>query len=198
MLGHPLYQLPTIRAIDPDQPQLFTGPAEPGKEQAGTSRVGHRGGRDDNGHQEPQRINQYMPFTPVDVFAFVVTPLSTHFGGLDALAIQTAGRGVLVATGLLAYLGAQGVVEALPVSAVAPLVEIPVDTRPLRILMGEHPPFDTPIDDIKDRIEHLPHIQRTVAPPRLGWRDQRFDTIPFGISEVCRVWFRGHPYRIPN
>ena len=35
MLGDPLYQLPPIGPVDPEQPQLFTGPAEPGKEQAG-------------------------------------------------------------------------------------------------------------------------------------------------------------------
>ena len=64
--------------------------------------------------------------------------------------------------------------------------------------MGEHTPFDAPIDDIKDGIDHRPHLQHAVPPTRLGWRDQMFDTIPFGISKVCRVWFRGHSHSLPN
>jgi hypothetical protein len=64
--------------------------------------------------------------------------------------------------------------------------------------MREHPPFDTPVDDIEDRIDHRPHIEFTGAPTGLGWGDQIFDTIPFGISEVCRVWMGIHPYRTPN
>ena len=35
MLGDPLDQLPTIGPVNPEQPQLFTRPTEPGKEQAG-------------------------------------------------------------------------------------------------------------------------------------------------------------------
>jgi len=53
--------------------------------------------------------------------------------------------------------------------------------------MGEHAPFDAPIDDIKNGIDHRPHLQLAVAPTRLwGW-NQIFDKIPFGISEVCGV-----------
>jgi hypothetical protein len=103
------------------------------------------------------------------------------------LAVEAAGRGVLVAPRLLAHLGAYGVVEAWPVSASAPLVELPVHTGPLRILMGEHPPFAAPVDDIKERIDDRPHVQLAGAPTWLGWREQIFDKLPFGISEVCRI-----------
>ena len=41
--------------------------------------------------------------------------------------------------------------------------------------MGEHAPFDAPIDDIKNGIDHRPHLQLAVAPTRLwGW-NQIFD-----------------------
>ena len=104
----------------------------------------------------------------------------------------------VVAALLLAHVGAPGVVDPLPVPAVAPLADIPVDALPLGILMGEHPPFNAPIDDIKERIDHRAHIQLAVASTGLGWGDQIFEKIPFGISEVCRVWMGIHPYRIPN
>jgi hypothetical protein len=64
--------------------------------------------------------------------------------------------------------------------------------------MGEHPPFDAPIDNIKERMDHRPHSEFAVASTRLRWWDQIFDKIPFGISKVCRVWCGSHPSRIPN
>ncbi len=135
MLGDPCHQLPTRGPIDPEEPQLFTGTAKPGKAEARPSGVGHGGRRH------------------FDIFAFVVAAFASQLGGRDALAVEAAGRGMFVAPSLLVHLGPQGVVEALPVPAIAPWVEIPVHTGPLRILMGEHPRFDAPVDDILERID---------------------------------------------
>ena len=99
---------------------------------------------------------------------------------------------------LLAHLGAQGIMEPLPVAAVTPLAEVPIDTWPFGVLMGEHAPFDAPINHIKDRIDHCTHIQRTRVSTWFGWGDQIFDTIPFGISEVCGVWIGVHPQSVLN
>src|SRR6516162_4268877 len=107
-----------------------------------------------------------MPLASFHLFAAVVATLSAQLRRLDALAIEAAGRGVLVAAHPLANLRAQGVVEALPVPAGTPWAEIPIDTGPLGILMGEHAPFDAPVDDIKNRIDHRPHIERAVASTR--------------------------------
>ena len=187
MLAHPFHPLPPLGPIDPAQTQLFTGPAEAGQEQARPSRGRHRGGRDHDGQEESQRIHQDMPFTAFDIFAFIVAPLAPEFGRLHTLAIKAARGGVCVAALLLAHLGTQGVVETLPIPAVTPLVEIPVHALPLWILMGEHTPCDAPIDNREESIDHRAHIQRAMAPTRFGWRDQIFDKIPFGLSEVCRV-----------
>src|SRR5262249_21647162 len=150
MLGDPFHQLPTIGPIDPDEPQLFTGTAKPGEEEARPSGVGHGGRRHDDGHQEPKGIDQQMTFAPFDIFTFVVAAFASQLGGLDALAVEAAGCGMFVAPSLLAHLGTQRVVKPLPVPTIAPLMEIPVYTGPLRILMGEHPPLDAPVDDIKE------------------------------------------------
>src|SRR5215813_10794274 len=175
MVAHPFHQLPPVAPIDPEQPQLFTGTAAPGEEETGASRVRDRGRRDEHGHQESQRINQQMALTPFDVFAFVVAAFASEFRGLDALAVDAARRRVLVTPRLLAYLGAQGIVETLPIPAVAPLTAIPVHTGPLRIRRGEHAPLDAPIDDRKNGIDHRAHIACAVASPRLGWWDHIFD-----------------------
>src|SRR5215510_10148606 len=196
MLAHPCHQLSPIAPITLEQPPFFTGAAEPCQQQAGPSGVGHRSSCDQYSHQEAQGINQQMAFVPFDVFAFVVAAFPTQFRGLDTLAVEAASRGMFVASSLLAHLGAQGVVEALPVSAVAPLTEIPVHTGPLWILMGEHAPFDAPVNDIKNGIEHRPHIQFAVASTRFGWWDQIFDTLPFGIREVCGGWIGVHPQSV--
>src|SRR4029434_8154682 len=111
MLGDPFHQLPSIRTINPDQPQLFTGATESCEEETGPSRIRDRSGCDDHGHQEPQGIDQQMAFPPFDVFAFVVATLPSQFGGLDAVAVETARRWVLVTPCLLAHLGAQRTVE---------------------------------------------------------------------------------------
>src|SRR5215475_13600469 len=124
MLAHPCHQLPPIGPSDPEQTQLFTGPAASGQEQARPSRVRHRGGRDDEGQEESQRIHQDMPFAAFDIFAFIVAPLAPECGRLPTLAIEAASGGVFVASCLLAYLGAQGIVEPLPVPTVTPLAEI--------------------------------------------------------------------------
>jgi hypothetical protein len=167
MLGDPCHQLPTRGPIDPEEPQLFTGTAKPGKAEARPSGVGHGGRRHDDGHQEPKGSDQQMTLAPFDIFAFVVAAFASQLGGRDALAVEAAGRGMFVAPSLLVYLGQQGVVEALPVPATAPWVEIPVHTGPLRIPMGEHPPFDAPVDDIQERID-----DRALTTARFGWRDQ--------------------------
>src|SRR5215471_15656294 len=94
MMAHPVHQLPPIAPIDPEQPHLFTGTAEPGEEETGASRVRDGGCRDEYGHQESQRINQQMAFTPFDVFACVVATFAAECRGLDALAVDAARRGV--------------------------------------------------------------------------------------------------------
>src|SRR5207249_916017 len=114
MLGDPLDQLPTIGAMDPEQVQLFAGPTEPSEEEPGASRIRHRGGGDEHGHEQPQGIDQEVPFASFDLFSTVVATLPAQFRRLDALAVETASGGMFVATFLLAHLGAQGVVEALP------------------------------------------------------------------------------------
>ena len=77
-----------------------------------------------------------MALAPFDVFAFVIAAFASECSGLDTLAVDAARRWVRVTPRLLAYLGAQGVVEALPGPAVTPLAAIPVHTGPFRVSCG--------------------------------------------------------------
>src|SRR5215470_2134611 len=120
-----------------------------------------------------------MPFAAFHLFPTIIAPLPAQFRRLDALTVEAARRRVLMTACFLAHPGPQGVMHPLPVSTVAPLAEMPVHPGPLRILMREHAPFNAPIDDIKNSIDHCPHIELAVAPTRLGWWDQIFDKIPF-------------------
>jgi hypothetical protein len=64
--------------------------------------------------------------------------------------------------------------------------------------MGEHAPFDAPVDEIKNGLDYRSHIECAVATTRLrGW-EQIFDKIPFGISEVRGVWIGVHPQSVLN
>jgi hypothetical protein len=64
--------------------------------------------------------------------------------------------------------------------------------------MRAHAPCDAPIDDRNNSMDHRPHIELVMAPTRLGWRDQSFDTIPCGLREGCGVWIGVHPQNVLN
>ena len=196
MLGHPRHEVPTIAPLNPDPAQLFTGATEPRTEEPCPRGGRHGGGCDANSPKEPERINAEMPVPAFALFAALIAALPAQCRGLDALAVPTACGGLCVAARFLAPAGAQGIRQPLPVSAVAPWAEIPVDTGPLRILIGEHPPCEAPIANIKESLDHCPPIELAVAPTRLGRRDHIVDKIPCGISEVCGVWIGVHPQSV--
>jgi hypothetical protein len=56
-----------------------------------------------------------MPFAAFHLFAAIVAALSAQFCGLDPLAVETARSGVLGAALFLAYPGAPGVMQLLPI-----------------------------------------------------------------------------------
>jgi hypothetical protein len=86
------------------------------------------GCRDEHRHHETERIDQQVAFAPFDLFAALVATLAPQFRGLDALTVQAPCRRVLMTPHLLADSDAQGVVDTLPITAVAPLGEVPIDT----------------------------------------------------------------------
>ncbi len=53
--------------------------------------------------------------------------------------------------------------------------------------MGQHPPLDAPIDNIKNRVDDGSHIECTFTAARFSRWNQIFEKIPFGIGEVGRI-----------
>ena len=123
------------RAV-PERPQRpraaapFDTPAASGKEQECPSRVRYRGGRDDDGEEASQRLQQERSFATFDIFAFSAAPLTPECGRLHPLAIEAASGGVLVASCLRASPGVRGIMEPLPGPAVTPWAAIPRDPIP--------------------------------------------------------------------
>jgi hypothetical protein len=90
-----------------------------------------------------------MPLATFDLFARIVATRTGNVGRLNALAVETTGGSMFMAARLLAYLGTQGIVQALPVTAVTPLPKINdrrfsnLDTPGAVTAMGCRPPLHT-------------------------------------------------------
>src|SRR5262245_66620207 len=91
---------------------------------------------------------------------------------------------MFVSAFVLADLGTHGIVEALPVAAVAPLRKVPIDAIVVGILMREHAPLDPPVNDKKDGIDDDSNIEDTTTTTRRGGRNKIFIPIPFATSEA--------------
>src|SRR5947209_4001870 len=184
MLSHPTYQSTTIAAINPKQAKLFAPSTQPLKDETRAITFLHRGGGNDDQQQQPQRVNQQVALAPLDMFGCIVAANAFDFSGLNALAIQTTGGRMLVASGLLTHLSAQCVMQALPVATQAPLAEIMIDALPTRIFTWQHPPLDAANDDIEDGVNDHSHVQRARASARFRKRNQLFDKIPLAVSQI--------------
>ena len=184
MGGNPVQQLPPIRTVHPDLPQLLAGAAQARNQQPRPRWVRGRARRDHHRQHQAQRIDQQMPLAPLDLFAGVVAPRARDLGGLDTLAVQRTSGGVFVAPRAAAHLGAQGVVDALPRAIVAPLAEIVVDGLPFGIVMRQHAPLTAGDDDVQDGVDDVAHVDAPGAAARFCRRDQWRDTLPLAVGQI--------------
>ena len=139
-----------------------------------------------------------MPFAAFDLFACIVAALAGDLGRLDALAVQTTGSRMFMPACLPAYLGAQGIVQALPVTAVTPLPKVMIDAFPLGVLSGQSPPLDAAHHHIEDGVKDQAHLQAPWPPARFGGRNQLFDKLPLVVSEIGWVLWFAHFLSLPN
>ena len=89
-----------------------------------------------------------------------------------------------MATYLPADLGSQRVVNSLPRSIIAPLLEVRVHTLPRWILVRQHPPLTATYHEIQDPIDDRSHVQRARSSSGLCGRNQFFDTIPLTVGQI--------------
>ncbi len=90
---------------------------------------------------------------------------------------------MLVPTSPPTYLGAQGIVDALPGAIITPNPEVMVDAFPLRIVFGQHAPLSATDQNVQDRIDDLAHIQAAWPATGFGLWEQVFDILYTG-----KVW----------
>ena len=185
-----------IAAIDPNLAQFLAGAAEARQQQTRPLAILDRSDGDDDGQQQTLGVDQDMAFPAIDLFPGVVAPLTWDVGRLDALGIQTARRRMFVPTGLLTYLGAQRLVQPQPDAVVPPGSKIAIDTGPLGEVMRQQPPLNAADRDIQHGIDDLAHVQRSMSPARLFWRDEIFEQVPLLVSEIGRIGISIHPFRL--
>jgi hypothetical protein len=70
MLGDPVPHLTAIRAIPPEQAQLFAGSSEVREEELGSCGGGDRSGSDHHGHEPSQSIDPDRPLAAFHLFPF--------------------------------------------------------------------------------------------------------------------------------
>ena len=135
-------------------------------------------------NKQPQRVDQQMPLASLH---FLTRIIATHPGQLrrfDALTIEDASGGMLMATCTLAYLGPQRLVTPTPRAIIAKRAKVAIDALPGRILSWQHPPVTPRDGQIQDRIDHRAHVQRAWVTSRFCRRDQVFDPIPLKVGQI--------------
>jgi hypothetical protein len=197
MLQDPSDQLATIGAIDPDAPQFLGRAAQAPDQQTRPCCIRERGGRDHHDDNQTHRVDQEMPFAPRDLFARILAAQTWSGTRLQALSVQAASRGVLMASGLATDLGAQPIVDALPSPIIAPHPKVRVEALPLGIVLGQHPPLTARNDNLEHRIDQLTHVQTAWSASGLCCRDMIFDTIPVAVGQIGGVCLCAHTPNVP-
>src|SRR6266487_19276 len=77
--------------------------------------------------------------------------------------------------------------HALPGPIVAPFSEVAPHRRPRRKLMREGAPLAAGAIHIEDGIEHFAHVGRARMPTGLGRRNERFQDLPFSLTQIAWI-----------
>src|SRR5262245_27451250 len=146
----------------------------------------------EDGEQQPQRIDQEMPLAPFDFLAPVIPTLrAAYLGGLDRCAIDSDGARRGLAPRLHAGLLTQCLDHFCPCPIVAPLGTVVIDGAFGQQIMGQHIPLAATPVEIEQCIEYLPHVHRTRAPSPVallgGW-NQRCQYRPLLVRQIRRVF----------
>src|SRR5438552_5471524 len=120
-----------------------------------------------------------MPLASGDLFSSVIAAiLSSHVRGADGLAVDDAGTGARCSALGLADFGAQGVMNLLPNSQVAPFPKKPVHSAPIGEIVRQQTPRTPRTVEIQNRVHHFAPVNPLRCPPITRSRQQRFDDLP--------------------
>src|SRR5436189_4358137 len=148
---------------------------------------------DDDCQEESQRIDCHMPLAPGDLLSGVITAvLSSDVLGTNGLAVDDACAGTGCSALGLANFRAQGVVNLLPDSQVAPFPKNAVYGAPLGKIVRQQAPRTPRTVEIHNRVHDFAPIDPSgpARTPRFG--KHRFDNLQFSFGEVSGYLFPFH------
>src|SRR3712207_240646 len=94
-----------------------------------------------------------MPFTTMHVFPTIIASYSTNFRCFDALAINDYHTWTVFLPSLSPYLNNKVIINALPRTIIRPFLQVPIDSRRMRILMWDHFPLTARLVLVKEGVD---------------------------------------------
>src|SRR5271157_4801031 len=116
-----------------------------------------------------------------------VHPHRIFFRALDALAVDDRGGRARLARDGLAALRIKRVVDAIERAVPAPQVEIIVERRARRQVLGDRPPLTPGAQDIHQAVDNLAHDDMTPVAAAPGRRNERLHQRPFLVRQIARI-----------
>src|SRR5271169_6258388 len=142
-------------------------------------------------HDEPDQISlgvgDNVALAPLDPFACIIAPRTTAFRGFHRLAVNHSGRWARLSACCLARRHDQGVVQRAKYSATRPRVEIALNRRVGREVLGQLPPLAPGGRNVEDRVHYRSHRRCTGPPERRRQWQKWFDHKPLRIRRIAFI-----------
>src|SRR5580700_3481269 len=116
-----------------------------------------------------------------------VHPHRIFFRALNALAVDDRGGRAGLARGGLAALRIKHIVDAIERAVPAPQIEIIVERRARRQVLGDRPPLTAGAQDIHQAVDNLAYDDMTPVAAALGWPNERLHQRPFLVRQIARI-----------
>jgi len=141
------------------------------------------GAVNDDGEQQPERIDQNVSFTPFDTLAAIEAAWSADVARLDGLAVDDGQRRARVTTGSLSNETAQVVDNPGEHVARDPAPEVVIDGLPGRERVGEVSPLAARFREVEQRVEDVAGMMGG----RASACELRGDSLPLSVRQVGAV-----------
>ena len=109
------------------------------------------------------------------------------FRALDALAVDDGGGLARFAGGLLATARVKRIMDAVERAVPAPQIEIIVDRRARRQVLGDRPPLAAGAQHIHQAVDDFTYVHRPPVAAALPRPDERLRQRPFLVGQVARI-----------
>jgi SAM-dependent methyltransferase len=145
------------------------------------------GGMDLHGKQQAQRVGDDVALATLHLLGHIKPAWAATFRGLHTLAVDHAGRRHSLAPVRLARALHQHEIDPTPNARIAPTIEIVLNRRTRRKILGQHPPLAPTPKNVQDRTHHDPQINLARSSNLAGRRQQWSKKIPFPVPQVACI-----------